>query len=113
MTDFIFLYRGGEQAGSPEQMQKTMQAWMTWMQELGKQGHLKDRGQPLERTGKMVTGKQKAITDGPYPESKDIVGGFSIVQARDLEHAAELSRGCPIFEMGGGVEVRPIRKMDM
>jgi hypothetical protein len=116
MSEFIYLYRSGEQEhrqsmGSPEQVQKTMQKWMAWMKELGDKGHLKDPGQPLERTGKVVKGKQKTVTDGPYAETKDIVGGYTLVEAKDLGQAVELSYGCPIFETGGLVEVRPVQKM--
>jgi hypothetical protein len=57
-----------------------------------------------------VNGKQKAITDGPYAEAKDLVGGFSLIEARDLDEAAELSKGCPVLERGGSVEIRPIMK---
>jgi hypothetical protein len=111
MSDFLFLYRNGEaQQRSPEQMQETMKKWTKWLQDLGEKGALKDPGQPLERTGKIVRG-HRTVTDGPFAEAKDIVGGFSIVTARDLSHAAELSSGCPIFDVGGAVEVRPIMKM--
>lgn len=88
-----------------------MQKWVAWMKDLGDKGHLKDRGQPLDRDGKVVKGKQKAVTDGPYAESKDLVGGYTVVEAKDLAHAAELSKGCPIFESGGLVEVRPVMQM--
>jgi hypothetical protein len=81
------------------------------MKELGDKGNLKDGGQPLEPTGKVVSGKQKTVTDGPYAEAKDLVGGFTLVEARDLSQAAELSKGCPIFDNGGTVEVRPVMKM--
>jgi hypothetical protein len=111
MTDFVFLYRGGQRADSPEQSEKVMQKWMNWMNELGNQGHLKDRGQPLDETGKVVRGKDKVVTDGPYAESKDLVGGYTLIQAKDLSQAAELSKGCPIFESGGLVEVRPVMEM--
>jgi hypothetical protein len=70
-----------------------------------------DRGQPLEHEGKVVRGKQKVVTDGPYTESKDLVGGYTLVEAKDLAHAAELSKGCPIFDSGGLVEVRPVMEM--
>jgi hypothetical protein len=90
-----------------------MQKWMAWMRDLDTKGHLKDRGQPLERVGKVVRGQQKMVTDGPYAEAKDLVGGFTIVEARDIDQAVELSHGCPILEGGGSVEVRPIMKMDM
>jgi hypothetical protein len=116
MSQFLYLYRQDPttrtQAMSPELAQQNMQRWMSWMQELDKQGHLKDRGQPLEVAGKVVRGQQKAVTDGPYAEAKDLVGGFSIVEARDIDQAVELSRGCPIFAGGGSVEIRPVMKMD-
>jgi hypothetical protein len=116
MSQFLYLYRQDPttrtQAMSPELAQQNMQRWMSWMQELDKQGHLKDRGQPLEAGGKVVRGQQKAVTDGPYAEAKDLVGGFSIVEARDIDHAVELSRGCPVFAGGGSVEIRPVMKMD-
>ncbi len=110
MADFMYLFRGGEETGSPEQMQQHMQKWRTWIQELGNQGHFK-AGEPLERTGKVVRGQGKVVTDGPFAEAKDLVGGFLLVTARDLEEAVELSKGCPIFENGGLVEVRPVLSM--
>jgi len=118
MTAFVYLYRSTNEAsraamGSPEQMQKSMQKWMAWMKTLADRGHVKDQGLPLERTGKTVSGKQKAVTDGPYAESKDVVGGFTIVEARDIAEAVELSKGCPIFEGGGVVEVRPVLQTGM
>jgi hypothetical protein len=61
----------------------------------------------------VVRGKQKRVTDGPFAEAKDVVGGFTLILARDLEQAAELSKGCPILEVGGSVEVRPIQALNM
>ena len=113
MSQFIYLYRGAESGRSPEKMQEMMQKWMAWMKQLGDQGHIKDIGHPLESTGKLVKGKQKAVTDGPFAETKDVVGGYTLIEARDLEQAVELSKGCPIFEVEGAVEVRPVMKMNM
>ena len=111
MNDFLYLYRGGQSpTGTPEQMQNRMQKWMTWMKELGDKGHIKDIGHPLEQSGKVVKAN-KAVTDGPFAEAKDLIGGYTLVQAKDLAQAADLTSGCPIFEMGGFVEVRPIRAM--
>jgi hypothetical protein len=113
MSEFVYLYRGGEAGRSPDRMQQVMQKWMAWMKELGEKGHMKDPGHPLERTGKLVKGAQKTVTDGPFAETKDIVGGYTLVEARDLDQAVELSLGCPIFEVGGQVEVRPVMTMSM
>ena len=111
MSEFVFLYRGGERSDSPQQAEQVMQKWVAWMKELGEKGFLKDRGQPLELTGKVVRGQQKVVTDGPYAESKDLVGGYTLVEAKDLAQAAEISKGCPIFDSGGLVEVRPVMQM--
>lgn len=115
MSEFVFLYRNeltaAAPAASPEQMQQTMQKWMAWMKEMGEKGQLKNPGHPLDLTGKVVKGKQKTVTDGPYTESKDIVGGYSLVEAKDIAEAVKISLGCPIFETGGMVEVRPVMKM--
>ena len=111
MSEFVYLYRGGERATSPEGMQQTMQKWMTWLKSLAEKGHIKDQGQPLDRAGKLVKGKQKLVIDGPFAEAKDIVGGYTLVVAKDLDQAVELSKGCPIFETDGAVEVRPVMKM--
>ena len=57
MSQFVYLYRGAERGRSPEKMQEMMQKWMAWMKQLTEQGHIKDIGQPLEHTGKLVKGK--------------------------------------------------------
>jgi hypothetical protein len=111
MSEFVYLYRGGRRPESPAEGEKVMQRWMNWFAELAAKGHIKDRGQPLDREGKVVRGKGTAVTDGPYPESKDIVGGYTLIEARDLNQAAELAGGCPIFDHDGLVEVRPVMQM--
>jgi hypothetical protein len=113
MAEFLYLYRGGVRGGSPEQMQNTMQKWMAWFKQLSEKGHIKNMGHPLENGGKVVKGSHKTVTDGPFAESKDIVGGYSLLEAHDLNEAVELSKGCPIFEGEGTVEVRPIMQMNM
>jgi len=110
MSEFTYLFRGRDTSASPEQAQKTIEKWVAWMKDLGAKGYIKDGGHPLEATGSVIRGKQKTVTDGPYAEAKDVVGGYMLIEARDLQHAVELSRGCPILEVGGSVEVRPIQK---
>ena len=117
MSEFVYLYRMADAArqeamGTPERAQQSMQRWMIWMRDLEAKGHLKDRGQPLERVGKIVRGPEPSVTDGPFIEAKDLVGGFSIVEAESIERATELAAGCPILAGGGTVEVRPVMKMD-
>jgi len=113
MADYLFIYRGGQRGTSPEEGQQIMQKWMNWFKDLGATGNLKDGGQPLEDEGKVVSSKSGPITDGPYAEAKDLVGGYTLIAADNLDRAAELARGCPILERGGRVEVRPIMNLDM
>ena len=112
MSEFVFLYRGGDRPASPEQGQQIMQKWMAWLKSLADRGHMIDRGQPLEREGKIVAA-DRTVTDGPFAEAKDVVGGFSLIRARDVAEAAELAKGCPALERGGRVEVRPVMKLDL
>jgi hypothetical protein len=113
MSEFVYLFRTSEaeqrqHMGTPELAQQSMEAWFDWVRELEEKGHLKDRGQPLERAGKVVRGGQRVVTDGPYVEVKDLVAGFMVIEARDLEQAVKLSAGCPMLEGDGSVEVRPV-----
>ena len=116
MSEFVFLFRATEAGqreamGTPERAQKSLQAWLAWIRDLEAKGHLKSRGQPLELTGKVVRGRNKLVTDGPYAEAKDLLLGFIVIEARDLTEAVDLSTGCPIVEGGGSVEIRPVGKL--
>ncbi|MEO7038211.1 MAG: YciI family protein [Polyangiaceae bacterium] len=116
MSEFMFLFRSSaadrEQAiGTPERAQKSMQLWLTWLRELEQKGCLKNPGQPLSGEGKVVRQAGNLVTDGPYAEAKDMVLGFMIIEARDLQHAAQIAGGCPIAGGAGCVEVRPIGRL--
>jgi len=113
MSEFVFLFRASPEEqravmGTPDQAQRALQVWLNWIRELETGGHLKHPGQPLATTGSVVRGGGKLVTDGPFVEAKDIVLGFLVIEARDLAHAIELSRGCPMLAGDGSVEVRPV-----
>ena len=113
MADFLLLFRGDgpqSQGFSPDEMQKHMEQWGSWIGGLNEKGSFK-AGDPLDAGGKVLTGADKVLTDGPYAESKDVVGGYVIVSASDIDAATEISKGCPIFDTGGSLEVRPVRPM--
>src|SRR4051812_21718946 len=113
MKDFLFVFRNDFQAlgqPSPEEMQVSMKKWMDWIGNFAAQNKLIDRGNRLHGDGKVVkTGN--VITDGPYAEVKELIGGYTLVKAESLEEAAEMAKNCPILEMGGNVEVREINPM--
>jgi hypothetical protein len=112
MAAFMLIFRNSKPyQDSAEQMQQHMQKWMTWFDGLTKSGVYKGQAAPLEQGGKVVRGTRKIVSDGPYAEAKDLVGGYAIVEAKDLDAAVEISRGCPGLERDGLVEVRPVRIM--
>ena len=116
MEKFIYLFRGGvnhaHNAQDSEAGKQNMQRWVNWMKSLGEKGFLAG-GEPLFPTGKNVNGKKKVVSDGPFTEVKELVGGYLIVNAKDINEAVELSKGCPIFEEDGNVEIRQLQKMEM
>lgn len=115
MAEYLFLFRGGDAETaqqSPELWQAHMQKWMQWMGGLKEQGKLIG-AQPLVTTGKVVTGTKKVVTDGPYMEGKEMVGGYVACKANSYDEAVEISKGCPILEHDGIVEVREIKELNM
>ena len=108
MPKFMFVYRGGHEAmkdASPEQMQQVMQMWMDWIGDAVQAGWMIDGGDALKPEGAVVN-PNDAVTDGPFAESKELVGGYSIVQAENLAAAVELAKGSPCPKTGGSVEIR-------
>lgn len=92
---------------TPEQIQEEVKAWHDWMGGIGAQGKLKNPGDALGFVGKTMHA-DGSITDGPYAELKEIVGGYIVVSAENVEEAIALGEGCPVLKSGGKVEVRDI-----
>jgi hypothetical protein len=110
MARFLFVYRRGHETANkmtPEEMQRHMQKWHTWIGEGLEKGWIVDGGDALTQEGRVVNAK-KVVMDGPFVEAREIVGGFSIVQADTIDAAAELAKGCPALLVGGSVEVRAL-----
>ncbi|MFT3912272.1 MAG: YciI family protein [Ferruginibacter sp.] len=113
MKDYLFVYRNDYKSVPPatqEQGQVIMKKWMEWLGGIAAQGKLTNQGNPLGSAGKVVR-PNNVVTDGPYTEIKELIGGFSIVKADSFEEAAEMAKGCPILEDGGNVEVRDLVMM--
>jgi hypothetical protein len=110
MARFLFVYRRDRNAAAamtPEALEKALERWRVWIGEGMKQGWLLDAGDGLTQEGRVVR-PAGVVTDGPFVESKEIVGGYSIVEADTLEAATALSRGCPALLNGASVEIRQL-----
>ena len=113
MEKFMLIFHSGDHYDrSPEEMQENMGKWMAWIEKLNKAGKYVS-GEPLMPGGKLIKGKNKAATDGPYTEGKEIVGGFFIVNASDMDEAVKICDDYPDYEGGGSVQVRQVMKIDM
>jgi hypothetical protein len=115
MKEYLLLFRGGDamKGMSAEEMQVHMQQWMQWMSELNEKGKF-GGAQPLINTGKVITGTKKVVSDGPFMEGKEMVGGYLVLKADIYDEAVTLSKDCPILTFDDGtVEVREIQELKM
>lgn len=113
MKDFLFVFRADYSkmpTGSPEEMQAMTKRWMDWVGSIAAQNKLGDRGNRLDNSGKIVR-SNNVVTNGPYAEIKESIGGYTIVKSESYTEAVELAKDCPIFSIGGHVEVREINPM--
>lgn len=115
MKDFLLIFRredmGNSSPMSPEQIQAMMKPWQDWMGGLAAQNKLVNPGNRLESDGRVLK-PGNVVTNGPFVEIKEVIGGYTIIKANSLEEATELSKTCPILAVGGNVEVRAIIPMD-
>ncbi|MFT5103887.1 MAG: hypothetical protein ACI8VT_003048 [Saprospiraceae bacterium] len=115
MKEFLLVFRNDVAANqpppSPEQMQAMMKPWQNWMGGIAAQNKLVSPGNRLASDGKVIK-LNNVVTNGPYVEIKEAIGGYIIIKANSLDEAAELSKNCPILAIGGNVEVRTLVPMD-
>ena len=110
MKDYMMIFIGAnyEDIGlSPEQLQDRMGRWFTWGDKMQEKGILKG-GHALKSQAKRITDTEKTITDGPFAESKELVGGYYIISAENYDDAMEVAKDYPDFDLGGTVEVREV-----
>ncbi len=114
MEKFMFIFQAPKSAeqASPQQMEEIMGKWFTWINQLANAGKY-DSGEALLPGGKVVKGNHKNVTDGPFTEGKEIIGGYFIVNAADYNEAVSLCEGYPDYATGGSVIVRQVQKIDM
>ena len=91
-----------------EELEKYVAQSNAWLERLLTAGKVKG-GQALARSGAIVSGKNgRNITDGPFVESKEVVGGYLLLNVETFEEAVAIAKTCPHLPFGGRVEVRPL-----
>ncbi len=117
MNEFLLIFRRDfetkEIQPSPEQMQAAIKPWQDWVGGIAAQNKLVSTGNRLHPEGKVVR-PDKVVTNGPYAEIKEAIGGFVVIKANDFDEAAEIAKGCPILlaPWSGSVEVRMLFAME-
>lgn len=110
MKEFMMIFIGAnyEELGlSPEQLQDRMGRWWAWGNKMQEQGILKG-GDALLSQAKRVSGPQRVVSDGPFAESKELVGGYYLVMAESAEKVVEIAQDFPDYDLGGTVEIREV-----
>jgi len=113
MKEFALIFRLKDVADfkpSPEQMQERM----NWLAGIAAQNRLADKGNtllPMPGSAKTLRA-DNVVTDGPYTEIKEFISGYIVVKAENIDEAIEMSKGNPIFKIGGNIEVRELLKRD-
>ncbi|MEM7575551.1 MAG: YciI family protein [Bacteroidota bacterium] len=113
MQDFMLIFHSSPSTDyrpSPEEIQASIKRWQDWIGNIAAQGKFLSTN-ALNRSGKVVAA-DGTVTDGPYTELKEIIGGYVLIRADNYDEAVDLSAGCPTFRLGGKVEVREVMKLD-
>lgn len=114
MNDFLLIYEGGDPTWterSPEEIEAVMAQWGQWFKNLEASGNLRSPGAALAPGGVAVSKNGNSIvTDAPLAEVKELIGGYSVIQADSIEAAAEIARNSPFLANNpeGRVLVRPV-----
>jgi len=98
---------------SPDQMQKIVEKYIAWGKKLREAGIIQASDKLTDEPGRVMKRKdgQVRVTDGPYSESKEVLGGYYIVEAASYDAAVDIARECPHLEYGGTIEVRQVDVM--
>ena len=112
-AQFLLLFRHSQEGPdpTPAEMEQIMGKWMAWMKGMGARGEMAGVNR-LQDTGRVLRGPGGEVTDGPFVEAKEVVGGYVLVNAKDLAAATAIARGCPGLAMSSTiVEVRPVEPL--
>ncbi len=115
MAQFMMLLHNEpatEGAYSPEEIQAVVQKYQKWSETMGAAGKLAGGNKLANDAGKVLRGTDNvSVVDGPFAETKEVIGGYFILEAADYAEAAQLSKSCPHLAFGGTIELRQIDSM--
>jgi hypothetical protein len=104
-NEFVFLFRQPALNQSPDKEAETHQKWIDWVGGIAAQGKLANSGLHLTPVASVLKAGG-VVTDGPFVEIREILGGFIVVKADTMDEAITLAHGCPGLDLDGSVEIR-------
>ena len=109
----MLLNVGGEGSpGSPEEMQAILKRYGDWARGMAEAGKLDGGEKLMDEPGRLLRKKSgRVVVDGPFAETKEMVGGFFIIKAKDYAEAADLAKSCPHLDGGGSISLREIEEL--
>jgi hypothetical protein len=115
MNEFLLIFRRDtvptEAQPSPDEMQAVIKPWQDWMGGIAAQNKLVSAPQRWDAGGRVVK-QNNMVTNGPYAEVKESIGGLIIIKAESYDEAVAIAEGCPILLWGGNVEIRMAVSVD-
>jgi hypothetical protein len=114
MSDYLVTYEGGDKNWTrrpPKELHSAMEEWGAWFKELETKGVLRSPGSALAPGGAVITRNGKGfVTDTTMAEVKELIGGFTIIQADSVEKAVEIAQGSPFLRNNptGRIRVQPV-----
>ena len=111
MAQFLLLLRHPQLNSSdfsPAVFEEVVAHMQAWREQLCSSTTVRSIGRLKSGEGKVVRTADGLVTDGPYSETKEILGGFFLIEVETEAAAVEIAQGCPILSFGGSVEVRPL-----
>ncbi len=109
MIKYLFVYRNPQDDAQPsaEEIQAALEHWGQWIGKYSASGNIVDGGDGLKASGRVIR-HGGLISDGPFAESKEVLGGYSVIAARNYEEALQIARECPCLMSEGSIEIREL-----
>jgi len=112
MKEFMMIFVGAPYDDlSPQEIQERLGKWFAWHGKMEAAGIIKS-SEALQPKVKRISGEDRVVADGPFVESKEVVGGFYVIRAESVEKVIEIAQDFPEYDIGGSVEIREVMTFD-
>ncbi len=116
MARYVLLFHDNitADAASEDEYRAILKDFGEWGRKLGAEGRLLGGHKLTDEPGRTMTKKDGSVLvlDGPFAETKELIGGLVVVEAADYDDAVALAQSCPQLKYGGRIELRQVDELD-